>query len=61
MAKSDEIFSMWVRRDVASRPASDVVELADDAWRLGFKLSDNPAIHYQQVMQLLRFSIIERR
>ncbi|GKW03126.1 hypothetical protein ACS91J_03290 [Pectobacterium carotovorum] len=57
MNTQDEIWKRWQSREIHQRTSEEAVRLAEETWSLGLRLSRHQHMHYQLVMDVVRWDI----
>ena len=59
-SRHDEVRLRWDARPVEHRRLTDGMEFADEMWSAGLRLADGQHVHYQHIMDLIRFRTADR-
>lgn len=55
--ETEQIVSMWLSRPDSKRTQNDTEPFANEMWDAGLQMERHPHIHYQHVMELIRFLV----
>jgi hypothetical protein len=53
----DQVYGQWISRTEDRRKHSDTESFIDELWSSGMRLGSSQSLHYQHVMDVIRFKI----